>query len=471
MSLIRIPVITFCHHISNFFDLSLLSAIASSSNLYLSTAMRRILSLVLFLATACSTMQAQSKESLISKARREFKSNDFLTARIYLDVLISQDSCQYEPLILRGRCQLLLKDSSYALADFNQAVRCQPDSADGYFFRGVVRKSTNNFSRALNDFNKAVSINPRSDMYLLYRGITLGLLKDYPSAIADLDSSLSIKPNDYTAYLHRGLFQGRAGNLKASVADLGKALSILPTSDIHFERGKVFLQLNNSDSALAEFNKAVDLNAANGTLFLTRAKLFMDKGRKSEGFLDLVAARKLGFVEEAAALLNKYNSSYSDRKTLDSLRTYLVPEIEVKADREEVKVAIQEAKTITKRANNTIVTGFNAIGAPRDDFDQTGTNTINALFVDATNCNKNIIKTRRSSRIPLQCLVFLLQKEALVIRNPDLSELVAKLADTTTEIIAQEDLVRRQILLSKVQQYLIEVDEMLSKPLTNKPKQ
>jgi len=85
-----------------------------------------------------------------------------------------------------------LKDYDHAIADFNQALKLDPNHVQSYNNRGQIY------------FNK----------------------KDYDRAIADFNQAIKLDPNDTDTYYNRGLAYKNKGSLDLAVQDFNKVLEL-----------------------------------------------------------------------------------------------------------------------------------------------------------------------------------------------------------------------------------------------------
>ena len=77
----------------------------------------------------------------------------------------------------RGSNHLDKNDLSWALADFNQAIRLDDGDARAYSARGAIRFAQGNFAAAARDFDEAqrlMPVNPGSSLWLLAVQVRLG---------------------------------------------------------------------------------------------------------------------------------------------------------------------------------------------------------------------------------------------------------------------------------------------------------
>ena len=128
-----------------------------------------------------------------------------------------------DPYYNRGIEKVLLGDKEGAIADYNEVIRIKPNIAIVYYMRGSVKYDLGDERNAINDFNEAIRIDPNySDAYFL-RGIAKGVLGNKQGGISDLDEAIRLKPNFAHAYHLRGLIKKERGDRNAALADFRKA--------------------------------------------------------------------------------------------------------------------------------------------------------------------------------------------------------------------------------------------------------
>ncbi|SEI97845.1 TPR repeat-containing protein [Dyadobacter sp. SG02] len=123
----------------------------------------------------------------------------------------------------------------------------------------------------------------------LSEGIKLYENEQTDDAFAYFDSRIRQKPKSCIAYLYRGLCQKRRGNFEAAKADMQSGLSYDDqVYTLHLELGKLYLEQNQPETALASLNKAVALSEETSAApYQWRAKAFSQLGRETEAMRDV----------------------------------------------------------------------------------------------------------------------------------------------------------------------------------------
>ena len=113
----------------------------------------------------------------------------------------------------RGQEYLQNKDYDRAIAEFNQALRLDPNYPLSYSSRGTAYTLKGEYDRAIVDITQAIRLLPNNaDVYAM-RGMLYNLKKDNERAIADFEAALRIDPNnDIAKQWIEQLRQAQGGN-------------------------------------------------------------------------------------------------------------------------------------------------------------------------------------------------------------------------------------------------------------------
>jgi len=133
---------------------------------------------------------------------------------------------------LLGEGEILLNVDSKpkeALADFDRAVKLQPELSLAYADRAEAEVGLNDVSGAEKDFTKAISLNPGYYWHYIDRGkLRLVFEHDRKGALADFNEAVKLEPGYFLGYIYRGGVYDELGDRAAAMADYQKLLSLRP---------------------------------------------------------------------------------------------------------------------------------------------------------------------------------------------------------------------------------------------------
>jgi tetratricopeptide (TPR) repeat protein len=109
------------------------------------------------------------------------------------------------------------KDYDQAIADYDAAIRLNPQYTAAYFNRGTARRVKNDLTGAIADYDTAIRLDPQYAPTYNNRGFARQTKGDLDGAIADYDAAIRLNPQYTAAYIFRG-------SAREAKRDLGGAL-------------------------------------------------------------------------------------------------------------------------------------------------------------------------------------------------------------------------------------------------------
>jgi tetratricopeptide (TPR) repeat protein len=148
-----------------------------------------------------------------------------------------------------------------AIADFTQALRLDPNNATIYVERGNAYDNKGDFDQAIADHTQAIRLDPNYATAYNQRGYNYSEKGEYDRAIADHNQVIRLAPNSAEGYFARALAYYRKGDYDRAIADSTQAIRLDP-NDIaaYYGRGQVYYKKGDYDRAIADFTQVIRLN-------------------------------------------------------------------------------------------------------------------------------------------------------------------------------------------------------------------
>jgi tetratricopeptide (TPR) repeat protein len=189
--------------------------------------------------------------------------------------------------INRGNVRHNRKDYVTAIADYDQAIRLDPNYAIAYNNRGNSRKARGDLDGAVSDYDQAIRLDPKFASPYMGRGIVHHDRKDYAAAIADYDQAIRLDPKYESAYINRGNSRKAKGDLDGAVSDYDQAIRLDPKyASAYNGRGIIRYDRKDYAAAIADYDQAIRLDPNFAVAYIGRGNVHHDRKDYAAAIVD-----------------------------------------------------------------------------------------------------------------------------------------------------------------------------------------
>jgi len=168
-------------------------------------------------------------------------------------------------------------------------------SAEFRFEAGKVYAVKSELKAALAEFDQAVKLDPQNGLIYFHRAMTKEKLGMVDGAIGDYTAVILLRTSLREAYFNRGTLYLNKKEYKAAVSDLNAAIAIDAKYEAAFyNRGLAYYNLEQLYAALGDFNNVIMLNPKNANGYLMRSYVYCSQGLTSAANRDQETAIQLG---------------------------------------------------------------------------------------------------------------------------------------------------------------------------------
>ena len=185
----------------------------------------------------------------------------------------------------RGEVYYRKGEYDRAIADYDQALRLDPDYAGVYNNRGLAYLNTGEYDRAIANYDQALRLDPEFAFAYNGRGSVYIRKGKYDRAIADFDQALRLDPDYALAYNGRGNAYTGKGEHDRAIADFDQALRLDPDyASVYNDRGRTHFYRGRFAHAVPDLRRAVaaDPEDAYRVLWLYLAQARAGQGGRAE---------------------------------------------------------------------------------------------------------------------------------------------------------------------------------------------
>lgn len=195
----------------------------------------------------------------LDKYRNEFDSaNDTRKDEIKREIALNNEKFSAVDELARGNELAVKGDKARALEAYDSAIKFDPQLAEAYNNRGIVRYELGQFSEAIEDYSAAIKLKSNYTDALNNRGNAYLALEQYQNAERDLQAA--VKLNDNSAAIHNNLGSAYLSQKKfdAALGEYTKALQINPNfANALYNRAVTYYAQSNFPAAMNDIISVV----------------------------------------------------------------------------------------------------------------------------------------------------------------------------------------------------------------------
>jgi tetratricopeptide (TPR) repeat protein len=183
-----------------------------------------------------------------------------------------------------------IKDYDQAFANYNQAIRLNPNNATIYYARGFAYADKGDFDRAILDFNEVIRLDPNNEY------VTTRMARQRIDDLAkkQLNSNSSNTKNDIDEYFKNGKEYLEKQNYNKAIGNFSKSIKKNPkNADVYLFRGFAYKEKGVYNKAIMDYNEAIRLNPSFVEAYNHRGGAYYYAGAYDRAIADWESALKI----------------------------------------------------------------------------------------------------------------------------------------------------------------------------------
>lgn len=223
---------------------------------------------------------------------------------------------------------LLLKynQQNEALKNYLLLTKLNPQDADNFYQAGHIYEMQNRYDLALGFMQKAAMLDKKHAKAHAEIGLMLYRTKQFNDAKKEIDLAIKLSPETYSSYYYLGKILKDAKDLQGAIKAFEKAQRDPEVKQkAVIEHGSCYMVAGRYDSAMLDFQRAIELDKDNTAQETLYARYFLaacyEKSRKIDRAIEQweeIYKRNKSFRDVSAKL-----SEYKDLQANDYMKDYL----------------------------------------------------------------------------------------------------------------------------------------------------
>lgn len=201
-----------------------------------------------------------------------------------------------DSLISSGYRKTEIDNFEGAMRDFEIALSLQPLNNSALNGKITVLYLQGNTREARRLVDRAISDNPDFAGFYYTRGMISNQRRNYRRAIDDFDKALELQEvNQSRVYLNRGISKLNLENPDSAIEDFELAIDSNPQNISAYNyRGMVNYRNNRYDLAIEDFDRIININPLNDVAYYNRGMAFLRSGDPGNACVDFHTACQIG---------------------------------------------------------------------------------------------------------------------------------------------------------------------------------
>ncbi|CDO51241.1 hypothetical protein DV495_004367 [Geotrichum candidum] len=164
----------------------------------------------------------------------------------------------------RAVFEFLSVETEKSLEDVQEVLNTEPTTI-AHLVRANLFMSIGNVAAADIDYSSALAINPKSAAVYYQRAQARFMTQKVAEAFKDYEKAIELDHSFVLAHIQNIVGKYRAGKQQVALTEFEALLHTFPNSvDVHNYYGELLLDQNRLDDAIAQFDKAIEINKNSG---------------------------------------------------------------------------------------------------------------------------------------------------------------------------------------------------------------
>ncbi len=180
--------------------------------------------------------------------------------------------------------------AGYYIYDYSASA---PIRARAAYDEGMKNMRPGTYADAIDLFTRSIDLSPAMPEAFLNRGIALHNMSQRNAALDDLARALEMDPPLTRAHEERGRIYVENRDLETALKEFSKSIALRPTTDGYYQRGLLYESLGQHQKAVDDYDKAIVEMPEAPFAYRARAAAKANLGDEAGAKLDRDAALRI----------------------------------------------------------------------------------------------------------------------------------------------------------------------------------